>query len=277
MLRALQNIDRRILYVLVALIISVPLVVQPNYHPGIVFSEVSRAYRVLDTVPEGKTVFISTIFSGSTEAENGEQTKVIVRHLFQKRQPFVMISWDQAGNRLSYDMTSKIADEMGMEYGTDWLHLGYRIPNLQTMLRGFGQDFRGTFKTDFHGDSLDKTPLGARLKNARDFGAVVEITPSATLESWIAYFCEPYHVPLVYCPAAVLAASAYPFLDTGQVAGMLNGVVGAAQYETLLGRTDKPTSAGAMSLSLSLAHIVILAFILLGNLAYWLEKRRRAR
>ncbi|MBO4548904.1 MAG: hypothetical protein J5758_06780, partial [Abditibacteriota bacterium] len=275
--RALQNIDRRILYVLVALIISVPLVVQPNYHPGIVFSEVSRAYRVLDTVPEGKTVFISTIFSGSTEAENGEQTKVIVRHLFQKRQPFVMISWDQAGNRLSYDMTSKIADEMGMEYGTDWLHLGYRIPNLQTMLRGFGQDFRGTFKTDFHGDSLDKTPLGARLKNARDFGAVVEITPSATLESWIAYFCEPYHVPLVYCPAAVLAASAYPFLDTGQVAGMLNGVVGAAQYETLLGRTDKPTSAGAMSLSLSLAHIVILAFILLGNLAYWLEKRRRAR
>lgn len=277
MLRALQNIDRRILYVLVALIISVPLVTKPNYHPAIVFSEVSRAYRVLDTVPEGKTVFISTIFSGSTEAENGEQTKVIVRHLFQKRQPFVMISWDQAGNRLSYEMTSRIADEMGMKYGTDWLHLGYRIPNLQTMLRGFGQDFRGTFKTDFHGDSLDKTPLGARLKNAGDFGAVVEITPSATLESWIAYFCEPYHVPLVYCPAAVLAASAYPFLDTGQVAGMLNGVVGAAQYETLLGRTDKPTSAGAMSLSLSLAHLVILAFILLGNLAYWLEKRRRSR
>ena len=276
-LKALQNIDRRILYVVGALIISVPLVVKPDYHPSIVFSEVKRAYGVLDSIPAGKTVFVSTIFSGSTEAENGEQTKVIVRHLFMKKQPFVMISWDQAGNRLSYDMTKAIADELGMKYGTDWVHLGYRIPNLQTMLRGFGTDFQGTFKTDFQGTDLKKLPLGARLRNAKDFGAVVEITPSATLESWIAYFCEPYHVPLVYCPAAVLAASAYPFLDTGQVAGMLNGVVGAAQYETLLGETGKPTSAGAMSLSLSLAHIVILVFILTGNLAYWLEKRRKAK
>ncbi len=276
-LSALQNIDRRILYVVVALIISVPLVVKPDYHPGIVFSEVKRAYDVLEKTPRDKVVFISTIFSGSTQAENGEQTAVIVRHLFKKKQPFVMVSWDQAGNRLSYEMTEKIAREMNMEYGSDWLHLGYRIPNLQTMLRGFGTDFQGTFKTDYKGNGLKETPLGARLKSARDIGAVVEITPSATLESWIAYFCEPYHVPLVYCPAAVLAASAYPFLDTGQVAGMLNGVVGAAQYETLLDDDPGPTSAGAMSLSLSLAHIVILVFIVLGNLAYLLEKRRKAK
>lgn len=272
-LRFMQNIDRRILYILVAAIISVPLIMKPNYHPSIVFDEVTNAYNVLERVPADKAVFISTIWSGSTSAENGEQTKIIVRHLFKNNTPFVIVSWDQAGNQLSYDMVEEVSKEMGKKYGKDWIHLGYRIPNLQTMLRGFGTDFYGTFKTDFHGTDLKKLPLGAKLKNAKDFGAVTEITPAATLESWIAYFCEPYHVPLVYCPTAVLAASAYPFLDTGQVAGMLNGVVGAAQYETLLGDNKKPTSAGAMSLSLSLAHIVILIFIVIGNLAYYLEKK----
>ena len=52
---------------------------------GIVMtSEVKRAYDVLEKTPRDKVVFISTIFSGSTQAENGEQTAVIVRHLFKK-------------------------------------------------------------------------------------------------------------------------------------------------------------------------------------------------
>ena len=260
----LQYIDRRILYVLVAVIVSIPLAIMPNYHPKHIFKEVTDAYNTIENTPKDKVIFISTIWSGSTAAENGEQTSVIV-------------SWDQAGSKLTYDMVSSISKEYKKKYGDDWVHLGYRIPNLQTMLRGFGTDFQGTFKTDYFNTPLNNIPIAKHINNAKDFGAVIDITPSATLEAWIAYFCEPYKIKLIYCPAAVQAAAAYPFLDSGQIAGMLNGVIGAAQYETLIGEDKKATKAGAMSLSLSLAHISVLLLIILGNTAYFLEKKLRSK
>jgi len=271
-----QNIDRRILYAIVALVVSVPLVVMPNYHPTKIFDEVKNAYNTIENVPKDKLVFISTIWSGSTQAENGEQTKVIVTHLFKTNRKFVIISWDTSGDKLTYDLVEALSKKYNKTYGEDWVHLGYRLPNLQTMLRGFGTNFNGTFKADRNGTLLKDIPLTKNVKGAKDFGCVVDITPSATLEAWIAYFCEPYKIPLVYCPSAVLAASAYPFLDSKQISGMLNGVIGASQYEVLIGENKKPTNAGAMSLSLSLAHIMILIFIVFGNVAYLIEKRMKS-
>lgn len=269
----LQNIDRKILYIIVAIIISIPLVIMPNYHPSYVFDEVKNAYNIIDNVDKNKIIFISTVYSGSTEAENGEQLRVILSHIFRNNNKCVIISWDTAGDKLTYDLANSLSQKYNKKYGEDWIHLGYKIPNFQTLLRGFGTDFITTFKTDRNGDKLSDLPLASKIKNAKDVGAVVEITPAATLESWIAYFTEPYKIPLIYCPSAVLAANAYPYLDSNQIKGMLNGVVGASQYEVLLGNTNIPTKAGAVSLSLSLAHILILLFILLGNIAFFFGKR----
>lgn len=271
----LQNLDRRILYLIVAVAVSVPLVIMPNYHPKHIFEEVKKAYKVIDTMPTDKTAFLSTVYSGSTEAENGEQLRAILSHLFMNNRKVIIISWDTAGDKLTYDLAGEISKKYHKQYGVDWVHLGYKIPNFQTLLRGFGTDFCATFKTDRNGTPLNDIPLCKNVRNAQDIGVVCDITPSNTLESWIAYFSEPYKVPLVYCPSAVLAASAYPYLDSGQVKGMLNGVIGASQYEVLIGQDKKPSKAGAMSLSLSLAHILILAFIVIGNVAFFVERRMK--
>ena len=273
-LRFFQNIDRRILYVIVALVVCVPLVLMPNYHPKYIFKEVKDAYNIVDTMPKDKVALLSTIYSGSTEVENGEQLRGILSHIFINNGKCVILCWDTAGDRLTYDLASEVAEKYNKVYGEDWVHIGYRIPNLQTMLRGCGTDFQKTFKTDRNGTKLSDLPLTKNIKGAKDFGFICEFTPSATLESWIAYFSEPYKVPLIYCPSAVLAASAYPYIDSGQIKGMLNGVIGASQYEVLIGNDKEPTKAGAMSLSLSLAHIIILLFILIGNIAFFLEKRK---
>ena len=273
-LKILQNIDRRILYIVVAVIVSVPLVIMPNYHPKHIFKEVQDAYDTFDNMPNDKVAFLSTVYSGSTQVENGEQLRAILNHLFSKNKKVVIIAFDQAGAKLTYDLAKEISDKHNKVYGEDWLHLGYKIPNLSTLLRGMGTDFPNTYKTEVTGKKIIDFPLGKQVKNAKDIGVVCDITPSNTLESWIAYFSEPYQVPLVYCPSAVLAANAYPYIDSGQIKGMLNGVIGASQYETLIGEDKTPTKAGSISLSLSLAHLVILAFIVIGNIAFLLSKRR---
>ncbi|MCX8053775.1 MAG: hypothetical protein N3B12_08195 [Armatimonadetes bacterium] len=277
-LTKLQNIDRRILYLLIAVVIAVPLLRRPSKHPSVVFLEVKNAYNTLDRIPKNKVVILSTVWGPGTRAENESQTEAIMRHLFRNRTKFVVLSWDQLGSQLTYDGGTAIAKKMGRRYGADWVHLGYNPGPMYAIIRGLGKNFPGVFKVDRFGKKLKDIPLTAKVRDHRDIGAVVEITPSGTVAYWIAYFNQPYQVPLVFCPTAVMSAEAYPYLDSGQLNGMLNGVIGAAQYETLIGMGKERTYAAAASWALSSAHIFILVLIVLGNLGYALSRRStRAR
>lgn len=270
----LQSIDRRILYLLIALVIAVPLLRKPSRHPHIIFREVENAYKTMDTVPKGKIVILSTVWGPGTRAENEPQTEALMRHLFRNGTKFVVVSWDPLGSEVTYEDGVRIADEMGKQYGLDWVHLGYNPGPIYTVVSGMARNFQGVFKRDRHSTELSKIPVTRNVKDHRDIGAVAEITPSGTVSTWIAYFTMPYHKPLVFCPTAVMAAEAYPFLDSGQMDGMLNGVIGAAQYETLLGMGNERTYAAAASWALSAAHMFIIALILLGNIGYAVTRRR---
>ena len=82
-------------------------------------------------------------------------------------------------------------------------------------------------------------------------------------------------MPLV--STAVMAPEQYPFLDSGQLSGMLTGMKGAAEYEQLIEAPGlgMPAMAGQ-----SAAHLYIFLLIVLGNLSLivgWLQRRRPAR
>ena len=100
-----------------------------------------------------------------------------------------------------------------------------------------------------------------------------KFTPSGTLDYWIAYVYGSYRTPLIYCPTAVMAPEGYNPLDAGQIKGMLTGMKGAAEYESLLGRQDFATrAAGALSTS----HLLIIVLIIAGNIGYISSRRRRS-
>jgi hypothetical protein len=274
-LTRLQNIDRRILYLLIALVIAVPLLRRPSRHPHIIFAEVRNAYKTLNTVPKDKIVILSCVWGPGTRAENEPQTEAIMRNLFMRGTRFAVLSWDQLGSELTYEDGARIAKQMGKRYGTDWVHLGYNPGPMYAIIRGLGKSFPGVFKVDKFGKKLSSLPATKNVRDHQQIGAVAEITPSGTVSSWIAYFCQPYHVPLVFCPTMVMSAEAYPFLDSGQLSGMLNGVIGAAQYETLIGMAHDRTYAAAAAQALSWADIFVIALIILGNVAYALARRAR--
>ena len=277
LLAKLQNVDRRILYVLTALVISVPLLMKPARHPHVIFAEVRNAYKTIDSVPDDKIVLVSTIWGAGTAAENGPQTEALMRHMFTKGIKFVVLSWDPTGTELSYQIGAKLEKELGKEYGVDWAHLGYRVPQLLQVISGLSEDFQKQLKQDRFNTPLDRMPVTRNVKNYKQIGTLVEITPSGTLEVWIAYLTMPKKIPLVFCPTAVMAAEAYPYIDSGQVRGMLNGVIGAAQYETLIGQENERTYAAAAAWALSAAHIFIILLVVLGNLGYLAAKRMAER
>ena len=61
-----------------------------------------------------------------------------------------------------------------------------------------------------------------------------------------------------------------PFVQAGQVKGMLQGLRGAAEYELLSG---SPGVASAGMDAQSLGHLLIIGFIVVGNVAYIMSKR----
>ena len=284
-LSILQNLDRRILYVLIAAVLAVPLIIRPATHPSknAIFPEVLGAYRTIDGVPKGKIVLLSNTWSAGTKAENEPQLQALMRHMFSKRIKFALLSWDPAGSEISWQSALEVQDDMNrqlkqegkplIEYGKDWVHLGYKTGVATVIAAGIGENFQKVFNVDRQGTPISKLSAVKRVEGAKQIGTVVDITSTGMMGIWIPYLTMPKHIPLVYCPTAVMAVTAYPYLDSGQLKGMLNGVMGAVQYETLIGRGNQKTDASATSWALSCAHIYILILILVGNIGYVLAKR----
>jgi len=76
----------------------------------------------------------------------------------------------------------------------------------------------------------------------------------------------------VGCVTAVMGPENYPYLNSGQLKGLVAGLKGAAEYETLLG---KPAIATRGMPAQSAVHILIIVLIVIGNILYLVEKRKR--
>jgi hypothetical protein len=65
-----------------------------------------------------------------------------------------------------------------------------------------------------------------------------------------------------------------PYVKNEQLKGILAGMPGAAEYEALIGIRGIATNGMAAQ---SYGHIVIVLFIILGNLAYFITQRRERK
>src|ERR1051325_3533861 len=92
---------------------------------------------------------------------------------------------------------------------------------------------------------------------------LIDVTGAATIDSWY-QFVGPTGAKIGLGCTAVMAPEQYPFLDSGQLSGLLTGMKGAAEYEQLVGA---PGTGSTMMAGQSFAHLYIFILILLGNLS----------
>ena len=109
---------------------------------------------------------------------------------------------------------------------------------------------------------------------------MVNIAANSFPRFWVQYGVAPFGFDLIVGATAVNATDYYPYLQTGQIKGLLAGGRAAAEYEGLLVDRGILPKAGAATRGLgsqSLALAVILAFIAIGNAAYFLGRRGGAK
>ena len=137
-----------------------------------------------------------------------------------------------------------------------------------------GSSIESIFPTDNSGTPLSQLPLMDSVYNYDDIEFIFEVADNATAEFWVSIVNAQYGVPIGCGTTAVSAPKYYSFVQSGQFVGLLGGMKGAAEYELMM---DQPDEAVRGMDAQSLVHLLIIGFVILGNLGYFLGPRTKKR
>ena len=268
----MQRIPRYYVYLLLAAVVVWQLLM-PIRLPIVPSSATTGLYDAIKAAPDDKLIIISTDWDASTQAETGPQTQAVINACFQLKKRFVIMNMQPPmGVKLSNDIALAVGKQYGARYGIDWANWGYKY-GYGNVLMALAKDIPKAIGDDFYGKPATTLPLMKGVKDIKSISLVIEITGlSGMTESWIGLIQGPYQVPFASAYTAVMAPGYYPFLDSGQMKGMLVGAKGAAEMEALVKR---PGSATTIMNVQSWAHVLIIVLIVLGNVGYVLSRSRR--
>jgi hypothetical protein len=262
--------QRQVIYILILAAIIIPLFLPLGLRLR-VSQEVERSYNSIEKLPSGSTVIVSFDFEASTVAETKPLAQAILRHLFSKDISVISLSMLAEGTGLGYRFLSEIAEEYHRQYGEDYIFLGFR-PQYQATILGLGEDFSRVFPKEYSGRELSEFPLTQLARDYDDVQLVVSIADGDLPQYWVDYAQTRYQKKILAAVTAVMATSYYPYLASGQFSGLVGGLKGAAEYETLIDRPDLGTKGMEAQ---SMAHLVIIALIIAGNLSLIKPKGRK--
>lgn len=274
-----RDIDRRIifLFVLIAVASAVLFNIEFKEYPT---SIVKKVFDKIESMPPGSKVLISFDFDPAMKPEVHPMANAFVRHCMARGHKLYLMSIWATGQSLMTETAETVlkAEFPDAVYGEDYVTLGFKAGGVG-VLNVIITDFRKMYPSDEHGTSLDSIPLFADVKSAKDMDLILPIGGGQPgPKEWILFVGDPGNVPVAPGLAAVVAPLIYPYYPK-QAIGLLGGVKGAAEYESELKRQypqfeDMPTPALRMMGPQTMAHIVIIAFIIIGNITYFRSRRR---
>ena len=315
----LQQLDRRWIYLILAIAIILPLVI-PFNSKTYTTKPSEDLYKMIDSfaVPGGanatreefinhnKAILLHFSHDASTMPELFPMELAILRHCFERNIKVFTITYlataapiiDLAINTVKEEYPDKIS-------GVHYANFGFKVPALFIpLILGMGDDIAEAVDIDAEGRKISSLPIMTNIKNYNDMNLVIEVSGSAAGGIWITYARSRFGLNVAVGVTAVMAADNYPYLQTGQLIGMLAGLKGAAEYEKMVDvfatknrefskevlRNEKEDNtitnpnipykfkqARIGMNAQSVAHILIIVFILIGNIGYFVQKYNKKK
>ena len=266
----LLQLDRRFIFVLMSVVTVLPLL-YPLGLPVRISPETRQLYDTLERLPERSVVLLSLDFDPASKPELYPMTVSLLRHAFARNLRVVALTLWPAGTSMAESAVTHGAEEAGKKDGTDYVFLGYG-PGEANAIISLGQSLTNAFPTDYAGRKTETLPVLAGVRSLRDIDYALSLSAGFPgLDTWYVYGKEKYGFELGGGCTAVSAPKFYPLLQTGQINGLLGGLRGAAEYETLLNQAGKATAGMDAQ---SATHFLIIGLIIVCNLCYLLSGRK---
>jgi len=230
-------------------------------------------YEEIEKVKPGDVVVVSYDYGPASSPEQYPQSKAVFAHLFAKGAKIVGVGFWADGapfiDMAFKDVLGKSKDHP--KYGVDFVNLGF-VPGAEPAMASFGKDVHATCPKDYYGNSIGALAMMKDIKSAKDFKLVVGLSSGTPgyLEL-LRQIQGPYGVPLIAGVTAVVGPGIRVYFP-GQVSGVIEGLAGAAEYEILLARYGYVGTLAAPMDAQSLTHLLVIGFIVLGNIGFVLRK-----
>ncbi len=272
MLDKLLRIDRRVIFVLIALAVIIPTATGLRMAPDIT-PRTQTLYDYVQALKPGSVVVIVFDYSPGSSPELNPMGAALVRHALRQNLHVLGMTLDPAGPVLADEILNKAGRELNKKPGVDYDNLGY-APGFDAVILQMGSNVAKAFGTDFAGRPYAELPITKGVRNYNDIAIVIDLASSATPSSWILQAHQRYGANVAAGVTAVMATDYYPYLQSKQLVGLLNGLKGAAEYERLAGY---PGSGMQGMLAQSIAQFVIIVFVIFANVVYFISRRQARR
>jgi len=194
-----------------------------------------------------------------------------LRQAFENDVRVLMLGHLAIGLPLGHMALEEIAAEYGAEYGVDYANLGYR-PGYIAVMIAMGREIGDIYSTDYRGTPIREMPVTEHIHSYGDIDLLFGFEHGAVIDYWVRYAQARFDQRMAFGTTAVMAPDAYPYLQSQQIEGLVGGLKGAAEYETLVGHPDLGTRGMPAQ---EWGHLLVIGFIVMGNLGYFFTRRRK--
>jgi hypothetical protein len=283
--RRLGALDRRWIFLFIAVAVTIPLLLErPAPVPP---SPIVRTlFDAVEALPPGSRVILSLDYGPSTAPENDPMAQAVARHCLSRDLKLYLMTIWATGPPLITNLLEQVvaADFPDKVYGEDIVNLGYKVGN-QGLIQALTSDFKGQYTADAGwGDAnpsrpTTQIPMMQPIRTVADADIIIAIgSGKPGVKEWVQFAGDPAGVPVGGGVTAVEAPLLYPYYNAGQLEGLMGGLLGAAEYEALLTSSyprfhEQAQTALIRMFPQTVAHLVIVAFVLLGNASFLVLRR----
>ena len=288
------NLDRRIIFLLIGLSVLIPLI-----NPNLIDLPLGQdrntkvVYDSINNLKINDKVLISFAYGASTKPEVHPMAIALLNHLFTKGVKVYMVSLWPESPIMAEQAISSIKDSklFNIEDGIDYVMFDYKVGGF-VVIKGIADNFREIYQQDKNGKSINELPIMNDVYNVTDFDFVFDFSAGVPGNAeWVQYACDPKNVPLSSGCTSIMVTDAIPYVESGQLKGILAGMPGAAEYEQMVYdfmiikqdegedlyinsnvNITKGKAYARMSAQ-SVAHLLMVLFIIIGNIAYYYTRK----
>lgn len=273
-LQKLEKLDRRWVFLAMAIAVASPLFFKLGLAPKTT-PPVKAFYDYVEGLPAGSRVLCSFDYDPGSKAELNPMCIAVLEHLMMNgHKPVIITLWSTAPALVERNVNLICRDKYGKQYGTDYVYLGLK-EGREAVMVAMGKSIRSTFPVDFYRTPVEQLPLMSGVENYEQFEALINVSAGYPgTKEYVQYVTSRFDIPMLSGSSAVSVPEYSAYFQSGQLRGLLTGITGAAEYETLI---NKPGLAMTSMDGQTMGHFVIIAFILFGNIVYFIVRREKSR
>ena len=288
----LGQLDRRFIFFLIGLSVLIPLL-KPGWVniPIKTTSNSEIVFKELDNLNEGDKVLVSFEYGASTKPEIHPMSVAVLQHLFSKGvKVYTVPLWPEGLMMAKYAIEEVVESNLfNIKEHRDYISFPYKAGG-EIIIRGIATDIRSIFTQDVNNILIDEIPMMKGINKITDFDFVFDLSAGVPGNAeWVQFACDENKVPLSSGCTSIMVTDAIPYVESGQIRGILAGMPGAAEYEQMvfkyLNEMEEnkflnknvaviPGKATSRMSAQSIAHLLMVIFIIFGNISYYMIRRR---